>query len=130
MLIYLQSGFSTSLNAFHLRSVALFMDSHVSHITPEILSKTSDNGIHLVTFPSYTTHLLQPLDVGVYKPLKEGWRREVETFLTEHPGAKPDHYDFNELLRSAYHGAFQSATACNSSAKTVLFPFNRAAISR
>jgi len=60
------------------------MDSHVSHITPEILSKTSDNGIHLVTFPSYTTHLLQPLDVGVYRPLNEG------------------DFDFNGLLPSTW----------------------------
>jgi hypothetical protein len=86
------------------------MDSHVSHITPEILSKTSDNGIHLVTFPSHTTHLLQPLDVGVYRPLKEGWRKEVEKFLTKYPRAKPDLYDFNGLLASAYHDAFHSAT--------------------
>ena len=115
--------------SFH-RSVVLFMDLHISHITSKILSKTSDNSIHLVTFPSYTTHLLQPLDVGVYRPLKEGWRKEVETFLTEHPEAKPDHYGFNRLLASAYRGAFQSATVCNSFAKTGLFPFNRAAISR
>jgi hypothetical protein len=45
------------------------MDSHASHVTPQILSKASENGIHLVTFPSHTTHLLQSLDVGVYKPL-------------------------------------------------------------
>jgi hypothetical protein len=107
------------------RPVVLFVDSHVSHITAEILSKTSDNGIHLVTFPSHTTYLLQPPDVGVYRPLKKGWRKEVEKFLTEHPGAKPDPYDFNGLLVSAFRGAFQSATA-----KTGLFSFNRDAISR
>ena len=35
------------------------VDSHASRITPEILSKKSDNGVHLVTFPSHTTHLLR-----------------------------------------------------------------------
>jgi hypothetical protein len=65
------------------------MDSHASNITPKVLSKASENGIHLVTFPSCTTHLLQPLDVGVYKPLNEGWRKEVDKFLTEYTGAKP-----------------------------------------
>jgi hypothetical protein len=53
------------------RPVILFMDSHASHVTPEILSLALDNDIHLVTFPANTTHLLQPLDVGVYRPLKE-----------------------------------------------------------
>jgi len=41
----------------------------------------------------------------------------VEKFLTEHPGVKPGHYDFNGLLASAYSGAFQSTTVCNSFAK-------------
>jgi DDE superfamily endonuclease. len=104
------------------------MDLHASHITPKILSKASDNGIHLVIFPSHTTHLLQPLDAGVYRPLQEGWRKEVEKFLTEHPGAKPDCYDFNRLVLN--RGAFQSATLYNSFAKTGLFTFYRGAISR
>jgi hypothetical protein len=104
------------------------MDSHASHITPRILSKASENGIHLVKFPSHTTHLLHPLDVGVYIPLNEGWRKGVEKFLTEHPGVKPGLYDFNEVLASAYRGAFQSITVCNSFAKTGLLPFNRYSI--
>jgi hypothetical protein len=70
------------------RPIVVFMDSHVSHITPEILSKVSKNVVHLVTFQSHTTHLLQPLDVGVYRPLKKGWQKEVEKILTEHRGAK------------------------------------------
>jgi len=111
------------------RPVVVFMDPHGSHITPEILSKVSDNGVHLATFPSHTTHLLQPLDAGVYRPLKEGWKKEVEKLLTEHPGAKPDCCDFNSLLVSAYRGAFQSTTVCNSFAETGLLPFNRDAIS-
>jgi hypothetical protein len=93
------------------RPVFVFMDSHGSHITPEILSKVSDNGVHLATFPSHTTHLLQPLDAGMYRPLKKGWKREVEKLLTEYSGATPDCCDFNRLLVSAYRGAFQSTTA-------------------
>ena len=75
--------------------VVFFIHSHASHIIREIFSKASDNGTHFVTFPSHTTHLLQPLDIGVYRPLTGGWRKEVEKCLTEHPGAKPDRYDFN-----------------------------------
>jgi hypothetical protein len=53
------------------KPVILFMDSHASHMTPEILSLALENDIHLLTIPAHTTHLLQPLDVGVYRPLKE-----------------------------------------------------------
>jgi len=111
------------------RHVVVFMDSHTSHITPEIHSYVSDNGVHILTFQSHTTHLLQPLDVGVHRPLKKGWKKEVKKILTEHPGAKPDCYYFNRLLASAYPGAFQSTTVCNSFAEIDLLPFNRSAIS-
>jgi hypothetical protein len=40
-------------------------------MTPEILSLVLDNDIHLLTFPAHTIHLLQPLDIGVYRPMKE-----------------------------------------------------------
>jgi hypothetical protein len=49
--------------------------------------------------------------------------------MTEHPGAKPDCYDFNGLLASTYGGAFQSATVCNSFEKTCVFLFKRDSIS-
>jgi len=52
----------------------------------------------------------------------------VEKCLPEHPGAKPDRYDFNRMLDSAYRDAFQSTTVCNSFAKTNLFPFSRDAV--
>jgi hypothetical protein len=102
-----------------LNPLVLFMHSHANHIIPEILSKASDNGTHFVTFQSHTKHLLQPLDIGVYRPLTEGWRKEVEKCLTEHPGSKPGRYDFNRLLDSTYRGTFQSTTV---SALTEVFP--------
>ena len=49
--------------------------------------------------------------------------------LTEHPEAKPNCYYFNRQLASAYRGAFQSTTVCNSFAEIDLLPFNRGAIS-
>ncbi|KAL3281961.1 hypothetical protein HHI36_005164, partial [Cryptolaemus montrouzieri] len=52
------------------RSVVVFMESHKSHLAPEVLQIASDEQIHKVTYPPYLTHLLQPLDVGVLQPLK------------------------------------------------------------
>ncbi|XP_049813585.1 uncharacterized protein LOC126260304 [Schistocerca nitens] len=71
------------------RPIILFMDSHESHMIPETLSLASDNDVHIVTFSAHITHLLQPLAVGVYKPLKDSWRKQLATFMTDHPGQKP-----------------------------------------
>jgi hypothetical protein len=98
-------------------------------MTPEILSLTSDNDIHLVTFPAHITYLLQLLDVGVYRPLKEGRRKQLVNVMDKNPGGKPDRYDFSKLLAVAYRDVFQPTTVCNSFSKTGLFSFNRDAIS-
>ena len=41
---------------------------------PEGASK----GVHLVCLPPHTTHLLQPLDVGVYGPVKKTWKTIIK----------------------------------------------------
>nr|XP_047138422.1 MFS-type transporter clz9-like [Hydra vulgaris] len=51
------------------RPVILFMDSHASHINMDVILLAKENEIYLFTFPAHTSHLLQSLDVGIYKPL-------------------------------------------------------------
>ena len=101
------------------RPVVLFTDSH------EVLSMAGDN----VTFPAHTTHLLQPLVVGVYRPLKEAWRKVLSKFMVENPGQKPDRYNFSEFLAVAYRAAFQATTVSHSFAKTGIFPLDRSSVS-
>lgn len=46
------------------------MDGYGSHDTYESLHYCEEHNIIPLTFPSHTTHLLQPLDVYVFQPLK------------------------------------------------------------
>ena len=48
----------------------LIMDGYGSHDTFEFLEYCENHNIIPLTFPSHTTHLLQPLDVCVFQPLK------------------------------------------------------------
>ena len=52
------------------RPVLLIEDGHSSHISMEVIELARCNNIHVLCLPSHTTHLLQPLDVGVFKSLK------------------------------------------------------------
>ena len=54
----------------HLGKQILIIDGHGSHI---LLETTVKNPIILYCLPPHTTHLLQPLDVSVYKPLKNNF---------------------------------------------------------
>ena len=44
--------------------------------------------VSLYVFPPRTTHLLQPLDVGVFGPLKSAWTKVLNEYKleTQHPG--------------------------------------------
>jgi hypothetical protein len=51
------------------RMKVLLMDQHSSHISDEFTVKATDANIHPFTFPGHLTHVLQPLDVGVFPAL-------------------------------------------------------------
>lgn len=82
------------------RPVVLIMDSHASHINPDIITLAKENEIYILTLPSHTTHLLQPLDVGVYKSLKSHWSGRINDYMREHPNEKPNRTNFHFILTS------------------------------
>jgi len=48
----------------------LLLDGHVSHCTREFITFCDERNIILFCLPPHTTHLIQPLDVVVFQPLK------------------------------------------------------------
>ena len=68
------------------RPVLLIEDGHASHISVEVIELARRNNIHLLCLPSHTTHLLQPLDVGVFKSLKSNYSKECQRYLAANPG--------------------------------------------
>ena len=50
--------------------VVIFVDGHHSHFTLELIEYARGKGVHLFSLPSNCTHILQPLDVGTFGPLK------------------------------------------------------------
>ena len=57
------------------------MDSYGSHITDEFLYTCFENHIHLLFLPLHTSHVLQPLDLAVFSPLKSGYRKQVDLLV-------------------------------------------------
>jgi hypothetical protein len=55
-------------------------DNLASHISPRVIELCKLNNIQFVCLPPNSTDKLQPLDVGVFAPLKAAWR----TVLTEY----------------------------------------------
>ena len=59
----------------------LICDGHDSHITAEFIAHCIDNCILLMILPPHSSHLTQPLDVGVFGPLKKHMAPEIEPLM-------------------------------------------------
>jgi hypothetical protein len=55
----------------------LILDGHGSHSTPEFDQFCTDHKIITLCMPPHTSHLLQPLDVSCYSPLKSAYGHEI-----------------------------------------------------
>lgn len=53
--------------------VVLFVDGHSSHVTMKLSHFCLDHGMILISLLPSSTHLLQPMDVAVFHPLKKSW---------------------------------------------------------
>ena len=49
----------------------LICDGHDSHISGNFISHCMNHNIQLLVLPPHTSHMLQPLDIGIFGPLKK-----------------------------------------------------------
>ena len=63
--------------------VILFVYGHHSHMSLELIELAREKGVHLICFPPHMTHILQPLDVSVYHPLKQSWAAVLKRYKLE-----------------------------------------------
>ena len=59
----------------------LFLDGHGSHISFDLIELARSNNVDLFRLPAHTSHIMQPMDLGVFGPFKASWSREVEDFM-------------------------------------------------
>jgi hypothetical protein len=55
----------------------LVLDGHGSHATPEFDQYCTENKIITLCIPAHTSHLLQPLNVSCFSPLKRAYGHEI-----------------------------------------------------
>jgi hypothetical protein len=84
------------------RPLLLLCDGHRSHVTIEVIQFARNNAITIVKFPSHTTHLLQPLDVAVFKPLKSMWDKRLSAFQRENAFQPISKAQFVDILSSVW----------------------------
>jgi len=59
----------------------LILDGHSSHATPEFDQFCEAHSILTLCMPPHSSHLLQPLDVGCFSPLKKYYGQQVAEYM-------------------------------------------------
>ena len=101
----------------------LVIDGHESHVSAEFDTFCKDHKIITISLPPHSSHLLQPLDVGCYNPLKKAYGKEIENFIKAH---------ITHITKPEFFIAFQAAHNITMTKENIqggfrgsgLFPFN------
>ncbi|XP_069107321.1 uncharacterized protein [Argopecten irradians] len=88
------------------RPILLIMDNHVSHISLEAIEKARANRVELLSLPPHTTHMLQPRDVALFRPLKKSVSDLSTTLGYANPNLIIGKGRFAQVLRSAIEQTF------------------------
>ncbi|KAJ8941908.1 hypothetical protein NQ314_010253 [Rhamnusium bicolor] len=106
--------------------VIFFVDGHKSHLTMELSQFCHKHDIILYSLPPNTTHLMQPADVGVFKPLKSEWKKIIHQWLRkpENINSAVTKTTFCPLLKTVLEKPSLPQTIINGFKKCGLFPFN------
>jgi hypothetical protein len=78
----------------------LVIDGHASHQSVEFQDFCTAHNIITVCLPPHSSHLTQPLDVGIFGPLKRSYGRQIESFIKSH---------VNNITKVEFFIAYQAA---------------------
>ena len=101
----------------------LILDGHNSHRTIDFDNYCKNNNIIPLCMPAHSSHILQPLDVGCFGPLKASYGKEIEkmmrtqiTHITKN--------DFFPAFKRAFHATMGPKNVQSGFRATGLVPYD------
>ena len=82
----------------------------------------------MLCLPPHTSHEAQPLDVGVFAPLKVQWTKVCHELYQKHPGSVVTKFNFSRLFSQAWCNAVTPANVMSGFLRAGVHPFNPNAI--
>jgi hypothetical protein len=106
------------------RPLLLIVDGHSSHFSLRFLKKAKEENVHVFCFPSHLTHLLQPLDVTIFGPLKKKYVSILEDWVDENPRKKLGPKTLISCYCEAWRSIFTSKNIKTAFRKSGIVPRN------
>lgn len=92
------------------RPVLLILDNHSTHTDVDTVTLAKEAGIIMLALPPHTSHLYQPLDVGVFGPLKRAYKSSMKELQLKVNKKDLKEKDYTNLL---YQACLSSVTKDN-----------------
>lgn len=105
----------------------LILDGHESHNSLDIENYCKSHNIITLCMPPHLSHLLQPLNVGIFSSLKKAYRRQAENLIPNR---------INNITKTEFHPYYIAAFRTTFTNKNIqggfrgvsLVPFNSEAV--
>jgi hypothetical protein len=102
------------------------MDGYGSHVAINFLWHCKQNKIHLLFLPAHTSHVLQPLDLGVFAPLKSRYRSKIAALASLDDASPIKKQRFITCYNSARKETFTPRLLRTGWQAAGLYPYNPA----
>lgn len=107
--------------------VFLFLDGHKSHYNIELYEFCVEHKIVLYCLYPNATHILQPCDVSIFRPLKVEWK-EVSRRHKQRTSTPITRHNFCSIFKEAFDKACKPDTIINGFRACGLYPLNPDAV--
>ncbi|EAQ85728.1 hypothetical protein CHGG_06981 [Chaetomium globosum CBS 148.51] len=102
----------------------LVVDGHGSHESDEFMWECYANNVHLLFSPPHCSHVLQPLDLTVFSPLKNSYRRYLSDIILQRNGLPLNKQDFIVAYARAREDLMYSKNVRSGWEASGLWPLN------
>jgi hypothetical protein len=101
----------------------LILDGHESHVSAQFQQYCKEHEIITLCMPPHSSHLLQPLDVGCFSPLKTSYGKQIENLMR----LRINHItkiEFLPAFKEAFKAAFTEQNIKSGFRATGLVPYD------
>lgn len=83
------------------RPIVVYVDGHSSYLTMALDDFCSMKGIEIIALYPNASHIMQPLDVAFFQPLKEAWKTATQQWRIDNGGKRLRKENFASVLVQA-----------------------------
>ena len=106
----------------------LFLDGHHSHISTKLFDLADENNIFLAKLIPHTSHILQPLDISVFRHVKTVWRDALNKHFKLNGFRDVTKSMFPALMKIVIDSGFKSENAVSGFKAAGIYPLNPEAV--